>query len=351
MDKLSAEPETAGHVLALADDMTGALEIGAQFSGAGIRAVVSAQPLSALCAPVVVLDTESRHLTEDDAASEVRRFLQASGSVRPRLLYKKTDSTLRGNIQAELRAIAELFPEWTIGYAPAYPALGRTVKAGVLYVHGKPVAYTEFARDLLNPVTGSSVSEMMKGHVGCTVFDSDTDEELLCVARMMMSHPTMRIAAGPSALAGVIAQLMDIPRRNVPSMQRISTCLVLNGSRHKRSAQQIRNFVSGRWQVLAQAHGAGSTAADTAAANSRLLVAQIAQQNPDAVFVIGGDTAFALIRELGFPPMNAIAEIVPGVPVTRLSIKGRERDLILITKAGGFGDDQVLNQVQERFRS
>ena len=72
--------------------------------------------------------------------------MQDSGAWRPELIYKKTDSTLRGNIAAELRALADLFPTWRIGYAPAYPALGRTVKNGVLYVDDVPVSETAVRR-------------------------------------------------------------------------------------------------------------------------------------------------------------------------------------------------------------
>src|SRR5262245_59236965 len=115
-------------ILALADDMTGALEAGAKFSGAGIAAVVSAQPASADPAHVVVFDTETRHSAPSEAAAVVRRFVLESRVGQPRLIYKKTDSTLRGNIASELWALAGLFPDQRVGYAPAYPALGRTVK-------------------------------------------------------------------------------------------------------------------------------------------------------------------------------------------------------------------------------
>ncbi len=132
------------YVLALADDMTGALEVGAKFSGAGLETTVSAQPMAAASAQVLVLDTETRHVNPETARERIRWFVDACGTERPLLVYKKTDSTLRGNIRAELHALAEIYPEWSIGYAPAYPALGRTVKSGILYVHGRAVAETEF---------------------------------------------------------------------------------------------------------------------------------------------------------------------------------------------------------------
>src|SRR5262245_58458732 len=84
-------------ILALADDMTGALEVGAKFSAVGIRTLVSAKPVAAESAGALVYDTETRHRSPHAASQEVRRFVLHTGLTRPRLIYKKTDSTLRGN--------------------------------------------------------------------------------------------------------------------------------------------------------------------------------------------------------------------------------------------------------------
>ena len=68
--------------------------------------------------------------------------------------------------------------------------------------------------------------------------------------------------------------------------------------------------------------------------------------------------AFAVVAELGLPLMMAVSEIVPGVPVTCIEaahlvrvLPGRRRDLFLITKAGGFGERDVLCRVRERLDS
>jgi uncharacterized protein YgbK (DUF1537 family) len=66
--------------------MTGALEAGAKFSPAGIRALVSSKPIDAASAPVVVFDTETRHLSPERAAQEVKRFIRQSGVGYPRLI-------------------------------------------------------------------------------------------------------------------------------------------------------------------------------------------------------------------------------------------------------------------------
>ena len=331
-------------MLALADDMTGALEAGAKFSEAGFSTTVSAQPIAAGSAQVLVLDTETRHVKPEAARERIFRFVDACGEERPLLVYKKTDSTLRGNIRAELHALTELYPEWSIGYAPAYPALGRTVKSGILYVHGQAVAETEFAHDELNPVRGSSVGALLDPRMDCRIFDGEADEHLSEAACAILADKKMRIVAGPAGLAEMIARMIDLPRRELEPYPCVRTCLVLNGSRHQHSALQVRAGAMAGWRVLDSIHGHDVTAAQAAAVNSRSLIRNIALDEPDGIFVIGGDTAFAVVRELGFPPLSPIGEIVAGVPVTRIALPGRTRDLFLITKAGGFGDVDVLTR-------
>ena len=336
-------------ILALADDMTGALEVGAKFSGAGIRTLAATEPVRAESAQAVVFDTETRHTSPEVAAGRVKRFVQQRDAAPPRLIYKKTDSTLRGNISAELSALAEVFPDWQIGYAPAYPALGRTVKLGVLYVDGVAVEHTAFAHDARNPVRSSSVRSMLHPQLCCTIFDGETDEHLREAARSILANPSMRIAAGPAGLAEMIAEQIDLPRSDPPRLPAVRTCLAMNGSLHERSAIQMRHALAPGWRVVQREHPRGTHPAQVARDNGKYLAEQIASENPDAIFVIGGDTAFETIAALGFPPLWPIGEVVPGVPVTR--VKTTARDLLLITKAGGFGDADVFCQVRKKLES
>jgi uncharacterized protein YgbK (DUF1537 family) len=338
-------------ILALADDMTGALEVGAKFSAVGLRAAVSAKSVESTTAQVIVYDTETRHLSPACAAEVVRNFVRsAKGGLGPFCaVYKKTDSTLRGNISAELKAVSELFPDWRIGYAPAYPALGRTVKQGILYVDGVAVSETSFGADLLNPVTASAISSVLGDQVDCTIFDGEQDSHVEEAARTILDDGSMRIIAGPGALAGIIAEQL-VPTRTAPvSLPRISSCLVMNGSRHQRSVMQMGHADAPGWTLLETAHPPNAEPAQVAAADARRLLEQIARHDPDGIFVIGGDTVFAVIAALGFPALWPIREVVPGVPITRIKAADvkRNRDLFLITKAGGFGDLDVIRRVHK----
>ncbi len=179
----------------------------------------------------------------------------------------------------------------------------------------------------------------------CHIFDGEADEHLSEAASAILMDKKMRIAAGPAGLAEMIARMIDLPRRQLEPYPCVRTCLVLNGSRHQRSALQIRAGSIAGWRVLESVQEDDVTAAQAAAVNSRTLVREIPLDEPDGIFVVGGDTVYAVIRELGFPPLSPIGEVVAGVPVTRIAVPGRTRDLFLITKAGGFGDVDVLTRV------
>jgi 4-hydroxythreonine-4-phosphate dehydrogenase len=92
---------------------------------------------------VLVLDTDSRHLAAEAAGVEVGRCVvhALTGAEGARVL-KKVDSLLRGNIAAEVRALASLLGATPV-FATALPSAGRTVVDGHPLVHGRPLADTQ----------------------------------------------------------------------------------------------------------------------------------------------------------------------------------------------------------------
>ncbi len=62
-----------------------------------------------------------------------------------------------------------------------------------------------------------------------------------------------------------------------------------------------------------------------------------------AVVVTGGETAFALCRSLGARALEIVGELEPGVVATRADLEGRS--LLMVTKPGGFGDEETFVRV------
>ena len=387
---------TGIQLLALADDLTGAMEVGAQFAACGIASYVTAE-LSLEprglpeAAQVLVIDTGTRHLPESEAGQRIHRLACAARERAIRYIFKKTDSTLRGNIDSEIGAVMAAFPGAALVYAPAYPRMGRTVRNGILYVDDTPVSETVFGADSLNPVRNSAIPGLLQkeqpglqvivtipGELGWAavpaayVVDGETEDDLRAAARGFASGGALRLAAGPAGFAGHLADCLPLERSQTPPWPSIESCLVVNGSLHEVSLRQIDHAVASGWLlsrpehavddlassrwVLTRASDFSTLAGEPLAARvGGIVVDLVGQAGPDALIVFGGDTAGGVMQALGGPMLRLVGEVLPGVPLAiidagtlggRLDRKGR--DLVLIAKAGGFGPPDVLSQVRAR---
>lgn len=300
-------------VLVLADDLTGALEAGVLLEGAAVA--LHAAPEG----DAFVIDTESRHLPPQEARRLVSAWIE---QIPAELIYKKTDSTLRGNIGAELAALAP----GRIHYAPAYPRLGRTVRGGRLYVNGEPVEATAFARDPLAPVSDGLIRNVLARQDAplerIVIHEGAAEEDLERAADALAGEPAPRLAAGPAGLLAVLARRLHLERRPSP-LPRAHRCLVINGSAHPASCAQIEaasaaGVFSGGWR-------AGTVVdADAEAA---------------ALIVFGGETAREVLRRYGDPLLFPFAEPLPGVVASWMDTVPKR---LLVTKAGGFGQPDLL---------
>lgn len=149
-------------VAIIADDLTGAMDSGAQLVRSGYRTAVDFSdsvipPLPNLDAEAV--PTASRPLGPEAAGELVR---EATRRLRDaRVFYKKLDSTLRGQVAAELRAVLEESGRSRAIVAPAFPSTGRTTRNGVQLLHGKPVHETPLAEDPLTPVREAHIPSLL----------------------------------------------------------------------------------------------------------------------------------------------------------------------------------------------
>jgi uncharacterized protein YgbK (DUF1537 family) len=152
---------TTPAVLALSDDLTGAAALASELRAAGLLARVSqwsatvSEPSSV---QALVLDTGTRCLSAEQAGERVVCALRSFDA--PALgRYHRIDSTLRGNIEAELTALSSWL-ECSLVMAPAAPSLGISTSHGVQLARGKPIDATHFGRRL-DGVRTSRLWEML----------------------------------------------------------------------------------------------------------------------------------------------------------------------------------------------
>ncbi|WP_168381016.1 four-carbon acid sugar kinase family protein [Modicisalibacter radicis] len=127
-------------LLILADDLTGTADSAVGCAQLGLATQVMLSAEAASVADVAAVDLDSRACDAGEAVARHHHCLTRwTGHYLH--LFKKVDSTLRGNLAAE---IASLVPRAGMAIvAPAYPATGRTTRDGRQWLHERPVEETE----------------------------------------------------------------------------------------------------------------------------------------------------------------------------------------------------------------
>ncbi|WP_344316272.1 four-carbon acid sugar kinase family protein [Streptomyces javensis] len=208
-------------LLAIADDLSGAAEVAAAVCSRTTRSRVlllggpGAAGMATALRPrhageATVLDLDSRYRPAAEAAEAVREALRMSwpdgscrgGSGAPDLLappgppdpfvLKKIDSQLRGNVAAEIAALAE--GGAGVVLAPALPIAGRVVRSGVVHIGGVPLHEGDAWRaEAVPPPT--SVAQALGG----------LPTALVPLTTVRSSRPTLLTALRAAAVAGRVA--------------------------------------------------------------------------------------------------------------------------------------------------
>ncbi|WP_158001392.1 four-carbon acid sugar kinase family protein [Cupriavidus basilensis] len=231
----------------VADDLSGACDSVAAFAGDGNGEVrMHAQAMGGSAAGVVpqgriqALDAHSRARPAAEAAQVfAQAFAEGFGPLAPEgasatdcLHFHKLDSTLRGHIGAELMAARDAVgaagPIWV---CPAFPAQGRTLRAGQAFLDGKPLSGTPLWSTLglasdhlptllhsaglrvgaltlpdLRALANADAAPSKLDHA-CDVLvcDAETDDDLALLAGLIASRPGPVLAAGSAGLARQLA--------------------------------------------------------------------------------------------------------------------------------------------------
>ena len=123
-------------LLIIADDLTGAIDAGTQLAKEGINTFVTSNPdidfnTSNQDISVLVFNSESRHINANLAAQKVRSVAESAKSAGVQYFFKKTDSTLRGNLGAELEAVYRATTQAQLPFIPAHPKSGRYTRSNL----------------------------------------------------------------------------------------------------------------------------------------------------------------------------------------------------------------------------
>lgn len=261
----------------IADDLTGANDTGVQFARRGLVTSVLLQPDQKLAEDldVVVIDTDSRSLSQEEAYRKVRTVSEFLRRFPPEFVYKKIDSTMRGNIGAEIDAVYDVFQPELVVIAPAYPKNKRVVSGGDFYLDGKLLHMTEMAADPKTPVTSSHLPDILRVQTGrkivqvmaedirsggpqiqdrldeavresapYVVFDSLKEEDLRAIVQAVQDSRRRVVWIGSAGLANHLCKAY-LKRQQTPVYLRDSYSQVLTvvGSVNRNSRQQLQQLL------------------------------------------------------------------------------------------------------------
>lgn len=383
----------------VADDLTGSGDTAVQFVRVGWRAQLSVgraqQALNdpgATRAEVLAVTTHSRALSDEQAAQVVTEDVTALRAAGIKRLYKKVDSTLRGPFRAEIDAARRAWRDDAIAVVcPAFPATGRSLEGGVLYVDGRPVTETSAATDPVTPVTESHVPTLLSAaYIGqdeaetaaslaarieaagdIVVVDAVTTEDMDKLACAIALLGERALPVGSGGLAAPLARLwaeadnqgavVVVVTSQHSSARAQATSLSEAGARvWAPSLQELadpqawqsysKQAVSdangeppkGIWLLLAPEGNLPELDSDAVAARLGDLAARLVLECRAAgVVATGGDGASAVLDALSAGGISLVDEVTGGMPVGTLT-GGPAAGLPVVTKAGGFGSPDVL---------
>lgn len=345
-------------IAVIADDITGAAEIGGIALRYGKKTVMTTQLDDRLPqADVLVVATDTRSDTEAGAAGTVRQIahrLKGSGAA----IFKKTDSVMRGHVVAEIKAIMAETGHTGALLLPQNPSKGRTIKDGVYYVGGVRLSDTAFGRDPEYPALTSSAEDLLGGAAaplavggapapGCTIHIADAGSTDDIRAQLAKASRATLLAGGADLFESVVAAGSP-PRPCVPAaLPPAGRVLVICGSTQGTSpagepyirslggceaAMPAEVFHGGNpapWaEALAQLYkshralivgiGRKENMGPAYASRLRLTMADVAatlvgRGSPDIMAIEGGATAYAIMQRLGWHSLTLRAEYSPGV--------------------------------------
>ncbi len=358
-------------LIVIADDLTGAADSASLLTGRGPTSVVLDVDAPWPEDTVLAVDTDSRHCDPRTAQERVLAVAERAGRLGAQVV-KKIDSTLRGNIAAELRAMTEAVGgRVLLVVAPAFPATGRTTHGGVVHVGAERLTAHGSDGDVVAllgrggirathlPQGDRLAARMSQAHeagFAAVVVDAESDEDLAAVVGAADEMAGRAILVGSGGLTRPLAGAAPPPQRAGVDARR-STLVVIGSYSEPARAQRSRLVKTGVTPLLpadasrlraALRDGPVVLSPDPSAPVLRTEATAVARQIAEAVagvvddidtlVLTGGETARAVLTGAGVSRLVVVGELEPGVVHAHVP----ELDLGVVTKAGAFGDPDTL---------
>ncbi len=357
-------------IFVIADDITGAAEIAGMAHRYGLHTTLTTSVPSSIeeGADVVVFATDARSVSPAEAYAMTAEVAQAvtaypySGDEAGKIIFRKTDSALRGNVREELQAIMDNSRYREALYLPANPSKGRVIRDGIYYIGDKPISETDFRFDPEFPATTSSVAERFPGlPFADAVTKADIDR---AVASALATGDTL-LAGAADLFCSLVEQVFGkescTPLDTQSPLSLSSTMIVVRGSTQSKALDLGIRVETMPVDVFYERADAASWAAAVipsytrdgsavltigdkevrkgkhAAVYLRKTMADVccsllSARLPAELIIEGGATAFAILSQTPWRTFAVTDEIAPGV----VRLKPLNADIHITMKPGSY---------------
>jgi uncharacterized protein YgbK (DUF1537 family) len=365
-------------IVVIADDITGAAEMGGIALRYGLKTVVAEDVDAHIKADVLIIYTNTRSMKKEEAAEIMASLTKKANELQPSLFYKKTDSVLRGYVLPELQAQMKVLGIKKTLLVPMNPLLGRTIKERQYFINGQPIHETGFSSDPEFPIKNSRVKQILGSaevkvlstgtavENGILVGEAESDEDVLEWANKV-DEQTLAAGGGSffNALLSLKYQLKNEFKKPVDLS---SPLLLISGTTFQKNVLRIKEYsqlvsympanifndeaindsVFENWsddilQKLSK-HNKAIIAVDNSTnqkTDSNLLREKKAKITElilkkaklKEVLIEGGSTAYSIIQKTGWQSFIPSEELQQGI--VRMQVEGIT-DLHLTIKPGSY---------------
>lgn len=348
-------------LLIVADDLSGAADCGVSCTAAGLETVVAiAEPAGNIDADILAIDADTRAMEPAQAARQVDRLVRLYAEHPGLLLFKKIDSTLRGNVAHEVKAALDAWRDRHPGavavMAPAFPAIGRVTRNGLQFAHGTPLHELDIWKIQgmcgrasvpemlacaglrcgllrLDAVrSAQSLADRMKSaarNADVLVCDAETDGDLAAIASASIALEPHPLWVGSAGLAYHLPHAAGIGSRSalrpLAAPPFSGPVLFVIGSLSGNSMEQVQRLVTSTETRLISVSPttllAGQASAEWSASASAL----------DEAMCAGHDVVLTVLPE---PRVDAAERPLLAQALARLALPARDRVGALIASGG-----------------
>ncbi|RYZ26909.1 MAG: four-carbon acid sugar kinase family protein [Chitinophagaceae bacterium] len=366
-------------IVVIADDITGAAELAGIALRYGLRVLLSRQVSQFAGFDVLCLYTNTRSLQKEEAVAVMKELASKVADLSPSLIYKKTDSVLRGYVLAEMEAQMKVLNLEKALLVPANPLLGRTIKHGNYYLNDQPIHETSFSSDPEFPIRSSKIKDMLGAeNIPIHVLKKNTELQAGISVGEAVSMKDVeswaKYDAGSVLLAGAASFFSALLKAKYPvskktfELKLATPMLLVSGTTYKKNVdrrKELQHLISympvklfskntvdekllGKWAdetlgILSTYGNAIVAIGDHGdeKADSKLLrekLSKVVNRILDVteireLLIEGGSTAFSIIHELGLSSFVPTDEISQGV--VRMKAEGNN-ELHLTIKPGSY---------------